>query len=478
MKKLLFLLVFTLPGYLLAQTVTVSESVSIRNDQAYEIIGKLKDRFLLYRDKSNNDYEIQAFNENLHLSWKKELKFDRKKTDVIGIIPDKTHFSVIYKFKRKGKTILKANKYDAGANLIDSTTIYNYGSRFYPPRVNIIRSEDRSKVLLYNIEKQTKIEAISFDLDEMKMLWYNELSPEGMTFHVDYQQPLITDAGEMYYILGKDNRRSTRDKHLYEVYFAGADSSKGGLTFFTISMQEQLTFDILFDYDNLNNNLIAGGLYSEKNRGRAKGYFFMKVSAYDTGNPSLTFKSFEDKFVADFLGKKIKENKGVAETVVRDIVLRRDGGIIMIAERNKLLERQMATASRGGYIGGDGRGYIVDYHIEDIMMISIHPNGNVHWENILPKRQFSQDDDAIFSSFFLLKTPSALRVLFNDEIKYENTVSEYVMRGNGNFDRNSVLSTFNQKLQLRFRDAIQIASKTLIVPSERKHKLRLVRVDF
>ncbi len=478
MKKLLLLLVFILPTFVSAQTVTVSEPLSIRTDQAYELLGKLKDRFLLYRNKANNEFEIQAYNENLQMSWKKELEFERKKTDVLGVIADKEQFNIIYRFKRKGKTIIKANKYDAGANLVDSITIYNYGSRFYPPKAQIIRSEDKSKILLYSIEHQSKIEAICFDLENMEFMWKNDFSPEDMTFHVDYQQPLLSNKGDMFYVLGKDNRRSTKDKHLYEIHYVNADTPNGGTSFFRIPMEEKMTFDMLFDYDNLNENIVGAGLYSEKNRGRATGYFFLKVSAKDTDKIDLAFKPFKDKFVSDFLGKRIKDNKGIPETVVKDIVLRRDGGIIMIAERNKLLERQMSPSARGSYVGEDGRGYIVDYHFEDIMMISMHPNGETHWETILPKRQYSQDDDAIFSSFFLLKTPTSLRLLFNDDIKYENTVSEYVIHGNGKFDRNSVLSTSNQKIQLRFQDALQVAANTLVIPSERKSRLRLVKVAF
>ena len=80
--------------------------------------------------------------------------------------------------------------------------------------------------------------------------------------------------------------------------------------------------------------------------------------------------------------------------------------------------------------------------------------------------------------FFLVKTPKALRLLFNDEIKYENTVSEYVLRGNGKKDRNSVLNTSYQKLQLRFQDALQVASNEILIPSERRSRLRLVKVVY
>ena len=47
------------------------------------------------------------------------------------------------------------------------------------------------------------------------------------------------------------------------------------------------------------------------------------------------------------------------------------------------------------------------------------------------KKQYSQDDNAIFSSFFLFQNPRELRFLFNDDIKTENTVSEYIITGSG-----------------------------------------------
>ena len=94
------------------------------------------------------------------------------------------------------------------------------------------------------------------------------------------------------------------------------------------------------------------------------------------------------------------------------------------------------------------------------------------------KKQYSQDDNAAFSSFFLLKTPTALRLIFNDEIRNENTVSEYVIRGDGNFDRNSVMSTESQNIRLRFRDALQVDANALIIPSERRNRLRLVLLEY
>ena len=71
-----------------------------------------------------------------------------------------------------------------------------------------------------------------------------------------------------------------------------------------------------------------------------------------------------------------------------------------------------------------------------------------------------------------------MRLIYNDEIRNENTVSEYIIKGNGEFDRNSILNTASQELRLRFRESMQVAANEILVPSERKSRLKLVRLSF
>jgi len=78
----------------------------------------------------------------------------------------------------------------------------------------------------------------------------------------------------------------------------------------------------------------------------------------------------------------------------------------------------------------------------------------------------------------LAKTPAALRVIFNDEIKQSNTVSEYIVSGNGSFEHNTVMNTERKELSLRMRDAVQVAANEIIVPSERRNRLKLVKIVY
>ena len=146
----------------------------------------------------------------------------------------------------------------------------------------------------------------------------------------------------------------------------------------------------------------------------------------------------------------------------------------MIGERERIYERNIA----GGRFDRFGGRFIMDFYLDDLFVTSYNPDGGIHWQQVLHKKQYSQDDEAMYSSYFLMKTPTSLRLLFNDDIKHENTVSEYVISATSHIDRNAVMSTENQKLRLRFRDAVQISANVVIVPSERRNRLNLVVVTY
>jgi hypothetical protein len=370
--------------------------------------------------------------------------------------------------------ILKAHRYSAAANLADSITIKDFGTRLSSPNFQVAISEDKKVVLLWFVEQQNEITALSFHMGSMKLLWEKTFMPENLEFYRDFSQMIVDNNGNMHFILEKDNQKSKQKDHYLEVFQYG-DATGEELRRYVINMQGRLTYDANFAFDHLNKRLIAGGLYSENSLSRADGFFYLNVLPYSGENAVLKFHPFEDDFVAVLLEKDKNKNKGVPEVSIQEIVLRRDGGIILIGELNKLYQRGVGTA---GMYSRTGFRSIIDYYYDDIFLISLHPDGVVHWKNILHKKQYSQDDNAAYSSYFLMKTATALRLIFNDEIKVENLVSEYVIKGDGELDRNAVMNTERKDLQLRFRDAVQISANELIVPSERRSKLKLVKVAF
>jgi hypothetical protein len=304
------------------------------------------------------------------------------------------------------------------------------------------------------------------------MLWEARLAPDGFEYNRDFQQMLIDNDGNMFCILSKDNRKA--GNHHYEVFVQGPATSHIPQRL-EIRMGDKLTFDARFALDQLNQQLIGGGLYAQENIGRAMGTFYLRLPLSNPNGGILEFAEMSDDLVLTLMGKNFNaKNRGLTETVAREIILRKDGGILLICERQRIYERNI-SAGRFDRFGGR---FIVDYYLDDLLVTSYNPDGSIHWQQVLHKKQYSQDDYAMYSSYFLMKTPVSLRLIFNDDIKHENTVSEYVISATSHIDRNSVMSTEKQKLRLRFRDAVQISAHELIVPSERRSRLNLVRITY
>ena len=471
---LLFLACFCMPLVIEAQqSMLVSDAISIRNDYGYELIGRLRDRVLLFRDKYE-DFEVQAFDAQMHFSWSRELDdLERHGVQILSVVGGRNDFSVVYKLRKRGHFLLRVHKYDPGANLIDSMTVIDYGERvFTPPTLEVVQSEDRNYLVVYNTAERNKIESVCFRLDKMQVAWTKDIALEDNYFGVNDESMTLSNTGDFYLISEKNNRRAKLDEHSFHILRVNA--SADALT--TTPAPDFLTNHAQFVFDNQNQHLIGAGLYSDKNKDRANGVFFLRASPDGSTPVSLNTEPFDDKFISVVRQKDVEgDNRGVTDADIRQLILRRDGGVILVTERNHEIQRGSA-AGRGFW--RDGMRMVVDFYFDDVLIVALEPDGKAQWKTVLHKKQYSQDDDGTFSSFFLQQTPDKLRVLFNDEIKYENTCSEYVLSPLGEFDRNSLLTTVNQGLRLRFRDAVQISASECLVPSEFRNKLKLVLLRF
>ena len=474
MKRLeisLYLLI-CIPFYAVCQEIKVSEEVPIRNAETYELIGRLNDKYLVLFNRPNK-VEVQSFSLDLETKWEKELELDKRLPEMVGVDFWGDDFYLFYQHKNKGRTHIKAHRYNSSADLLDSVTINVYGNVFFTPDFKILRSEDRTKVIIYYVERMKEINAVVFDIPTMTTIAKQTIVPEDMDFNFEFLQAVVNNNGDFAFIIGRDNFKSKRKDHYYDVYQYIQEENR--IAYSKVILQDLLTFDVLFYFDNQNDFLVGAGFYADKTLLKAQGYFLTRIPIRQPEDYQLYFQGFNDEFVNKLLGKEKKKNQGITEASVMDMVLRRDGGVLLIGEKTREFQRRTVGPSARTYY--DGR-FMVDYYFEDIFIISIHPNGEEHWKTVLPKKQFSQDDFGIYSSFFLFKSPTSIKLLFNDEIKNENTVSEYELSGNGEYIRNSLMSTQNLQLKLRFRDALQINSNEILIPSEKKSRVKLVTMKY
>ena len=452
------------------QRITVSEEIMLKDDLGYDILGNMNGQTLLLRDRGT-DYEVRSYDAQMLLRWERTLELEKRSTDMISLIAGENQFHFLYGYRHRGDYIIMHRTYSSELVLMDTMVVHVDEKEYFTPRYKAAVSEDRTKVLLFQAEKENEISTMVYALPEKKLLWSKEIRMQEGSVRRDFRDMLVSNNGDVFIIL--DQERLSERYHAFDVLFI--DAGTRVLRDTEVNLGELLAADVYSVIDNVNHRLFISGLYNERAIGRSKGMYMTTVNMRDM-KVQLRTVLFSEEFLQNIYGKEVSANRGLTNFTIQDVALRHDGGALLIAEMTKEYSRRPNVPGRREF--GYTRGGWVDYYYEDLIVFALHPDGTEHWNAVLHKKQYSQDDDAMYSSYFLFRTPEMLRLLFNDEIRLENMVSEYVIRGNGYHRRQSVFSTDYQRLRLRLKDAVQISYNECIVPSERNSRLCLVKITF
>ena len=452
-----------------AQQIVVSEEIMLKDDLAYDIIG-LDGRTILFREKGS-DFEVRSYDEQMLLRWEHDLELEKRNTDFIGVTEGEHVFHMLYGFRHRGIYTIMHRVYAPDMTLLDTVVVHVDEKDYFTPKYRSALSEDKTKVLLYQAEKEDEVSIIVYDLQSMEVVLDNLVQTDEASVRRNLREMLVSDNGDVFVVF--DQERLSDRNRIFNVL--RIDSRTKAAKMSEVHLGDLVASDLHAAVDNLHGDLTLAGLFSEKPSGKSKGLYVVKVGLED-GQMQLRTILFNEELLQSVYGKEVSSGKGVTNFAVQDIVLRQDGGTLVIAEMTKEYSRRPNMPGRRDF--GYPRGGWVDYYYEDLIVCSLNPDGSEHWSSVLHKKQYSQDDDAMYSSYFLFRTPEQLRLIFNDEIRQENMVSAYIIRGNGYYDRRSVFSTNYQRLRLRLRDAVQVSYNTCVVPSERNGRLSLVKITF
>jgi hypothetical protein len=424
----------------------------------------------LFRDRGAN-YEVRAYDAHLQLRWERQLELEKRNAEILDVTWGDDVIHCIYGFKHRGDYRIMHRVYSPELNIVDTVVVHVDEKDYFSPGYRTALSEDRSKILLYQAEKEDQISVIVYSMSEQKSLTDKVIYMEDGSVRRSFRQMLVSDAGDVLMVFDELGT-GDRNRKFTVVHVSPDDQN---VDFTDIHLADLIATDLHSAFDNEHRRLVLGGLFSERMSGKSRGIYIVTMDL-EPKQVQLRTAQFNEEVLQNVYGKEVSTNRGVSNFAIEDIVLRQDGGAVLIAEMAKEYSRRPNLPGRRDFTYP--RGGWVDYYYEDLIVYAFNPNGTEHWDAVLHKKQYSQDDDAMYSSYFLFRTPEKLRLLFNDEIRQENMVSEYVLRGNGYFRRQSVFSTDYQRLRLRLRDAVQVSWNSCVVPSERNGRLSLVKVTF
>lgn len=469
MKRIIvFLLICVSFNNIHAQRVTISSPTTLGFNTRYKLLGEMEEALAVFMDKGSR-YELHLYDEGLNKLKEQKLRDVPSNTLMSGVFLNDQKLELFYSYGRKDSTYLVHQSFWDYGRESDSTTILKIKDRNYNIPFYFTQSEDKSKVLLFKPGLKNQIQTIAYDVNTQRLLWEK-------TFHFDrkiereFQLIEISNEAVLYLVLDKNNTRVRSADHNIKVY---RYSGKGEIELSTIDFQDKYTYAMTGVYDNLNGNLVLSGYYAENTFSLAKGIFYFQLKDM-TGKVNSYFHPFDYKTLQDMDNQRKRKVEGISDLQIAEILLTADGGVILIGEIRREYFTRMNYSSRFNPSMNSN----IDYYYEDVLATAISPHNTINWTRIIHKRQFSQDDNGIFSSFFTFKVPSFIQLVFNDEISSNSTVSAFGINGIGDVNRTNLMSTGLQDLRIRFRRAIQVSSNSFLVPSDFKSELKLVLVKF
>lgn len=168
-----------------------------------------------------------------------------------------------------------------------------------------------------------------------------------------------------------------------------------------------------------------------------------------------------------------KSGRKNSEFEVKQIIVRSDGGAVLAAESFYTSVQSYIQYSQGFPMTR----YITYYHFDEILTLSIDPDGTIDWHQVIPKKQVSTSLSDVHS-FAMARTPEKLWFVFHDTNIGKGAMVQYNISNKGDL---SSIFTSPPDLTGTYMfpiDAKQVSSKSLLIPAMRGRKFGLIKITY
>ena len=481
-KLLLLLFCFGLFHTTWAQDVAFSSPQKLSNKTPqFKILGKSNEGVIVYKYGKNHRV-IEAYNNNLKLRWKRSLlvKQPNSRIKKILLYPDQS--LLFYTSQVKGEFLLYGeklnNKFQGGNNFLLLDTLYT--DRYdVASLTKVSASQNQSHIVThYPVYTATQLNALRLiGTNKNLEILFKENIQLSTEEQVNVREMIVDNSGNVYMLLDNERRkkRNSREEHFTILQY---ERESGLVRTIDFGFQQPIFKKLDLRVDNVNNTLVTSGFYTDTNGEEARGFFY---AVYDLGSKeviAMEYIRFSARLIFDVTGKDSTKNvSGFYSFEVTDVILRYDGGATVIAESWFTTEENLQVPSFTPAIGPSFRTISVSYY-NDIIVLSVLPNGVLDWWSILKKKQVSEDDDGFFSSYAKMISHDKIMFIYNEEIYPKTNVNEYNLNKSGRVNRQFIFNAGDKNVFLVPRLGQQISSTEILIPSYRRNYLSLVKLTY
>lgn len=297
-------------------------------------------------------------------------------------------------------------------------------SKVLDSRVDFAFSKDSSFILVYTNTQSRKKDPDKFGIHifdrDMEPKWSKEVVLPIRESQFIVEDFIVDDLGNVYLIAKHylvRGRETVKGRPAFEYVVYGYRNEGKEQVDYILNLRSHFLSDLHLEVAPTG-DLICAGFYSDESNEVVTGTFFFTVDAKTKEIKQKSLYEFDMDFLAmnlndrkrERLKRRIANGKGAGlnKFDIRDLVTREDGGMMLVAEQ--YFVRELSDYDPNASIPS----LRYKYYYNDIIVISVSPQGNIEWATKIPKRQVSENDNGYYSSFALMIKGRNLHFLYND----------------------------------------------------------------
>ena len=504
MKKLIFFFIISLiSSQVFAQEITYS-SPETDDTRAldFDIIGKVSGNYLVYKHIRNN-YAVSIYDNDMKLKDRVDLDFMPEKALNADFVAYQNFAYIIYQYQKRNILHCMAAAIDGNGKVIkkpfeiDTTYISFFAdNKIY----STINSEDKSKILVYKIQK--KYDQFSFTTllldDSLKLIHKTRIETPYEERKDVFSDFFVDNAGN--FVFTKGTRTGSRD-YLQKLVLITKAPMQDSFLMREMNLSGRYLDEVKLKVDNVNKQYLINSLFYAKRNGNIEGLY---TAVWDKANDSLVSIKFAD--FADSARSQAKTEGTVKmafnDYFIRDVILKKDGGFILTAEDH-------TTQSRGNpwnrydflygypsfspyesyYLYSPSSYWYSDrfrnyngysqtrYFYNNVAVFDLDKSGNLQWSKIIHKSQYDDDNDN-YLSYDLMLTGGEIHLLFNEPERRQQLLNDQSISAEGNVTRNPPLRRLERGYEFMPRYGKQVSSYQAIIPCTYKNYICFAKIDY
>lgn len=500
---LLLYAIFFFCGPVFSQDIKYSDpnpaDVNLTN---FDIVGKVSNNFLVYKNLRNR-HVLSIYDNDMKEIKDVRLNFmpDKTLSEEFIAYPDSAY--VIYQFQKRSAMYCEAVSLDGNGNVLrkplalDTTHLgFFSNSKIY----NVIYSEDRSKILLYKIQKKYETFTFTTLLFNSKLQLIHK-SVIGTNFD-DYKNSLsefyVDNEGNFVFTVGdRQDSRYLQQQLLLAVKSPTSDSFE----LHPLNLSGKYLSEVFLKIDNLNHDYIINSLYYTRKNSNVDGLF---SAFWNIKEGRITYQNIIpfDESLKSLAKSEGSTRQAFNDYFIRDVILKRDGGFILTAEDRSVNYRYNGYGLPYGnpfvspfgyytpyiyspYMGGfysanpyyNNYGNQSRYYYENIAVFDIDNTGKLNWKTVVPKSQYDDNSDN-FLSYFIMLTGGKLHFLYNELDRHFELLKDQIMSPDGSVVREPPFRSLDKGYEFMPKYAKQVSSYQMLVPCTFRNYICFSKIEF